>query len=153
MTSLSILFARQKGDLRQFVEGTLAIDRLRPGDRVLVAEACTHHPIAHDIDRVKIPRWLREYVAGELDFTTTGGHGLPDDLASHQLVVHCGGCMWNRREMLSRMLRCGELDVPITNYGMTIACTLGLFERVLSPFPETLETYRLKQARRLRQNT
>ena len=102
MTSFSILFARQKGDLAQFVEGAMAIERLRPGDRVLIAEACTHHPIADDIGRVKIPRWLRQYVGGQLDIRTTQGHDFPDDLADYQLVVHCGACMWNRREMLSR---------------------------------------------------
>ena len=103
MTSFSILFARQKGDLRQFVEGALAIERLRPGDRVLVAEACTHHPIGDDIGRVKIPRWLTQYVGGELRIDTTQGHDFPADLSDYQLVVHCGACMWNRREMLTRM--------------------------------------------------
>ncbi len=116
MTSFSILFARQKGDLGQFVQGALAIDRLKPGDRVLVAEACTHHPIGDDIGRVKIPRWLRQYVGGNLQITTTAGHDFPDDLGHYQLVVHCGACMWNRREMLTRMLRCrhgGRADLQL----------------------------------------
>ena len=103
MTSFSILFARQKGDLCQFVEGALAIERLRPGDRVLVAEACTHHPIGDDIGRVKIPRWLTQYVGGELRIDTTQGHDFPADLSEYRLVVHCGACMWNRREMLTRL--------------------------------------------------
>lgn len=147
MTSFSILLARQKGDLAQFVEGALAIDRLKPGDRVLVAEACTHHPISDDIGRVKIPRWLRQYVGGDLQFQTTAGHDFPEDLATFQLVVHCGACMWNRREVLTRMLRCRQAGVPICNYGMTIAYTLGIFDRALEPFPDALETYRRLAAR------
>jgi [FeFe] hydrogenase H-cluster maturation GTPase HydF len=146
MTSFSILLARQKGDLGQFVEGALAIDRLRPGDRVLVAEACTHHPITDDIGRVKIPRWLRQYVGGDLRFETTAGRDFPEDLASYQLVVHCGACMWNRREVLARMLCCRRSGVPISNYGMTIAYTLGIFDRALEPFPDALETYRRLKA-------
>jgi [FeFe] hydrogenase H-cluster maturation GTPase HydF len=142
MTSFSILFARQKGDLSQFVEGALAIERLRPGDRVLIAESCAHHPIGDDIGRVKIPRWLQQYVGGKLDIATTQGHDFPDDLAGYRLVVHCGACMWNRREMLTRLLRCRRAGVPICNYGLTIAYTLGIFARALEPFPDALETYR-----------
>jgi [FeFe] hydrogenase H-cluster maturation GTPase HydF len=142
MTSFSILFARQKGDLGQFVHGAMAIEALQPGDRVLVAEACSHHPIEDDIGRVKIPRWLRQYVGGELHFTTFQGHDFPEDLAEYRLVVHCGACMWNRREVLTRMLRCRRAGVPIANYGMTIAYTLGIFDRALEPFPHGLATYR-----------
>ena len=142
LTSFSILFARQKGDLGQFVEGALAIDRLRPGDRVLIAEACTHHPIGDDIGRVKIPRWLNEHVGGPLEFVTLAGRDFPADLERYRLVVHCGACMWNRREVLSRMLRCRRAGVPMANYGMTIAYTLGIFERALEPFPDAMATYR-----------
>jgi [FeFe] hydrogenase H-cluster maturation GTPase HydF len=142
LTSFSILYARNKGDLAQFVRGALAIENLRPGDKVLVAESCSHHPIGDDIGRVKIPRWMRQYVGGELDFTTVQGHDFPDDLSPYRLVVHCGGCMWNRREMLSRILRCRAAGVPITNYGMTIAYSLGIFDRALSPFPDAMEVYR-----------
>ena len=148
LTSFSILFARQKGDLGQFVHGATAIEDLRPGDRVLVAEACTHHPISDDIGRVKIPRWLRQYVGGELHFTTVQGHDFPEDLAAYRLVVHCGACMWNRREVLTRMLRCRRAGVPIANYGMTIAYTLGIFDRALEPFPDALATYRSLRAAR-----
>ena len=102
MTSFSILLARQKGDLAQFVEGSMAIENLRPGDRVLIAEACSHHPIGEDIGRVKIPRWLQQYVGGRLTIDTVQGHDFPDDLPCYQLVVHCGACMWNRREVLTR---------------------------------------------------
>ena len=139
MTSFSILFARCKGDLTEFVRGAKAIDKLKAGDRVLIAEACSHHPIGEDIGRVKIPRWLKQYVGGELHFDTVQGHDFPEDLGGYSLVVHCGGCMWNRREMLTRMLRCRAAGVPITNYGVAIAFSLGIFARALSPFPAALE--------------
>jgi [FeFe] hydrogenase H-cluster maturation GTPase HydF len=148
MTSFSILMARQKGDLAQFVQGAMAIEDLKPGDRVLVAEACTHHPIGEDIGRVKIPRWLRQFVGGDLQFDTTQGHDFPEDLSPYRLLVHCGACMWNRREMLTRMLRCREAGLAISNYGMTIAYTLGIFERALEPFPDALETYRRRKGLR-----
>jgi [FeFe] hydrogenase H-cluster maturation GTPase HydF len=141
MTSFSILFARYKGDLTEFVRGALAIETLRPGDRVLIAEACSHHPIGEDIGRVKIPRWLMQYVGGKLEFTTVQGHDFPEDVTPYRLIVHCGGCMWNRREMLSRMVRCRQQGVPITNYGVAIAYSLGIFERALAPFPAALEVY------------
>jgi [FeFe] hydrogenase H-cluster maturation GTPase HydF len=142
MTSFSILFARQKGDLRQFVEGAMRIEQLRSGDRVLIAEACAHHPIGDDIGRVKIPRWLTQYVGGSLAIDTVQGHDFPPNLSDYKLVIHCGACMWNRREMLTRMAACRRLDVPITNYGMTIAYTLGIFARALEPFPDALDAYR-----------
>ena len=149
LTSFSILFARFKGDLTAQVQGTLAIDRLRAGDRVLVAEACSHHPIAEDIGRVKIPRWLTQYVGGKLDFTHVQGHDFPADLSPFRLVIHCGACTTNRREVLSRILRCRQAGVPISNYGLTIAYSLGIFDRALQPFPAALEAYR--QARRPRE--
>ena len=142
MTSFSILFARQKGDLRQFVEGAMSIERLHSGDRVLVAEACAHHPIGDDIGRVKIPRWLTQYVGGDLRIETVQGHEFPANLSDYKLVIHCGACMWNRREMLTRMAACRRVGVPITNYGMTIAYTLGIFDRALGPFPDALDAYR-----------
>ena len=142
LTSFSILFARFKGDLNEFVRGALAVDSLRAGDHILVAEACSHHPIGDDIGRVKIPRWLQQYVGGKLEITSVQGHDFPEDLSPFRLVVHCGACMWNRREMLSRILRCRKAGVPITNYGLTIAYSLGIFERALAPFPAALETYR-----------
>jgi [FeFe] hydrogenase H-cluster maturation GTPase HydF len=147
MTSFSILFARQKGDLSQFVEGALAIETLRPGDRVLLAEACAHHPIGDDIGRVKIPRWLKQYVGGDLAMDTIQGHEFPENLAQYKLLVHCGACMWNRREMLTRMLRCRQIGLPVANYGMTIAYTLGIFDRALEPFPDALEAYQQKRRR------
>ncbi len=144
MTSFSVLFARLKGDLVTQAEGAAAVEGLRPGDRILVAEACSHHPIEEDIGRVKIPRWLTDHVGGPLDFTTVQGHDFPDDLSEYSLVIHCGGCVHNRREMLSRLLRCREANVPITNYGIIIAHTLGIAERALGPFPVALEAWRTK---------
>jgi len=142
LTSFSILFARYKGDLNEFVRGATAIDRLKPGDRVLIGEACSHHPIGEDIGRVKIPRWLTQYVGGKLEFTSVQGHDFPEDVSAYDLIVHCGACMWNRREMLSRILRCRQAGTPITNYGMAIAYSLGIFERALQPFPGALEIWR-----------
>jgi [FeFe] hydrogenase H-cluster maturation GTPase HydF len=142
MTGFSILFARFKGDLTTQVLGATAIEDLRPGDRVLVAEACSHHPIEDDIGRVKIPRWLMQYVGGELAFDTVQGHDFPEDLSPYRLAILCGSCMVNRREVLSRILRCREAGVPVTNYGLTIAYSLGIFERALEPFPAALEAYR-----------
>lgn len=144
LTSFSILFSRFKGDLLIQTEGALAVDRLHPGDRILIAESCSHHPIGEDIGRVKIPRWLTQSVGGKLDFTTVQGHDFPEDLSSYQLVIHCGACMVNRREMLSRILRCQQAGVPITNYGLVIAYSLGIFERALQPFPAALDLYRRK---------
>jgi [FeFe] hydrogenase H-cluster maturation GTPase HydF len=142
LTSFSILFARYKGDLVEFARGAAAIDRLRSGDRVLIAEACSHHPIGEDIGRVKIPRWLRQYAGGKLEVEHVQGHDLPADLSPYRLVVHCGACMWNRRELLSRVLQCRRAGVPITNYGITIAATLGILDRALGPFPAALAAYR-----------
>jgi len=135
LTSFSILFARLQGDLTEFVRGAMHIERLRPGDRILIAEACTHHPIGEDIGRVKIPRWLRQYVGGDLDVQVCQGQDFPADLSSYQLVIHCGSCMLNRRAVLNRIQRCRAAQVPITNYGLAIAYTLGIFQRALQPFP------------------
>jgi [FeFe] hydrogenase H-cluster maturation GTPase HydF len=148
LTSFSILFSRYRGDLLTQVEGTLAVENLKPGDRILVAEACSHHPIGDDIGRVKIPHWLAKYIGGELSFTTVQGHDFPDDLSSYRLVIHCGACMINRREVLNRILWCGHAGVPITNYGLVIAYSLGIFERALGPFPAALALYhRLRDTR------
>ena len=141
LTSFSILMARFKGDLLAQVQGTLAIENLRRDDRVLIAEACSHHPIGEDIGRVKIPRWLTTYTGEKLQFQHVQGHDFPADVSPYKLVIHCGACMWNRREMLSRILRCQQAGVPITNYGLTIAYSLGIFERALQPFPAALELF------------
>lgn len=146
LTSFSILFSRFKGDLVSQTLGALAIDRLKAGDRVLIAEACSHHPIGEDIGRVKIPRWLTQYVGGKLEFTTISGKDFPEDLSSYQLIIHCGGCTFNRKAMLTRVLQARAAGVPLTNYGMAIAFSLGILERALQPFPAALEA--LQAARR-----
>ncbi|WP_027364052.1 [FeFe] hydrogenase H-cluster maturation GTPase HydF [Desulfotruncus alcoholivorax] len=138
MTSFSILFARYKGDLATLVSGALAVEDLEPGDKVLIAEACTHHRVADDIGTVKIPRWLRQAVGGELDFHWSSGIELPSDLASYKLIVHCGACMINRREMLSRIMAANAAGVPVVNYGVLIAYVLGILRRALGPFPDVL---------------
>ncbi len=145
MTSFSILMSRLQGDLAAQVRGTLALDALRGGDRVLVAEGCTHHPTEEDIGRVKLPKWLNEKAGAPLVFDTVQGRGFPADLSPYQLVVHCGNCMGNRREMLFRIHRCEAAGVPITNYGLAIAFSFGIFERALRPFPAALESLHVLQ--------
>jgi [FeFe] hydrogenase H-cluster maturation GTPase HydF len=142
MTSFSILFARFQGDLTEMVRGATAIDRLKTGDKVLIAEACSHHPIGEDIGTVKIPRWLTQYVGGKLQIDSTRGHDFPPNLKEYKLIIHCGACMWNRREMLSRIMKARQAKVPITNYGLTIAYSFGIFERALQPFPAALDIYK-----------
>ena len=134
MTSFSILFARLKGDLKEFVRGVKTIDNLKSGSRILVLESCAHHPIGEDIGRVKIPRWIRQYTGVDLEFVHRQGHDFPEDLSSYQLIVQCGACMLNRREVISRIMRCREARVPITNYGVAITYSLGVLDRALSPF-------------------
>lgn len=146
LTSFSILFARHQGDLTEMVRGAMAIDQLKAGDRVLIAEACSHHPIGEDIGTVKIPRWLTQYVGGQLQFDHARGRDFPANVADYKLIIHCGACMWNRREMLSRLIKARQVGVPLTNYGLTIAYSLGIFERALQPFPAALEVYRELQA-------
>ena len=144
ITSFSILFARFKGDLNEFVNGAGAVEKLKPHDKVLIAESCSHHPIAEDIGRIKIPRWLTQYVGGKLEFDIFQGHDFPQNLADYKLVIQCGGCMTNRKEMLSRIEHCRKVGVPITNYGVVISYTLGIFERALKPFAGSLDYFMRK---------
>ncbi len=136
LTSFSILSIRQKGDLARMVEGVRAVKNLKPGDRVLIAESCSHHPLEDDIGRVKIPRWLDQQVGGGLRYDTAPGCDYPEDLAEYKLVVHCGACTLNRREMLRRQELPSRLGVPMTNYGVLIAYLKGVFPRALRPFRE-----------------
>ena len=136
LTSFSILFARFKGDLLELVRGAKAIEKLRPGDEVLIAEACTHHAQDDDIGRVQIPRWLNRYVGGELNFHWYSGSGYPENLEQFKLVVHCGACMINRRQMLHRIDLARDSGVPIINYGVLLAFVNGILERALQPFPQ-----------------
>ena len=140
-TTFSILFARLKGDLPTFAAGAAAIDKLKDGDKVLIAESCSHHAAEDDIGRVKIPRWLRQYCGCSLQIDVYAGREFPDNLAEYSLVVQCGGCMHNRREILSRIEKCEASGVPITNYGLCISQTQGVLRRVLLPFPAALDAF------------
>ena len=136
LTSFSILFARYKGDLAELVRGAQAVEKLRDGDRILVAEGCTHHRQSDDIGTVKIPRWLRHHAGKELAFEHAAGLKYPRDLREYALVVHCGGCMLNRREMQWRLAQARAAGVPIVNYGVLIAHLQGILQRCLAPFPD-----------------
>ena len=135
LTSFSILFARYKGDLGELVRGAKAVEKLRDGDRILVAEGCTHHRQSDDIGTVKIPRWLRQHTGKELVFEHAAGMKYPRDLKAYALAVHCGGCMLNRREMQWRIAQARAAGVPIVNYGVLIAYLQGILPRCLAPFP------------------
>lgn len=135
LTTFSTLFARYKGDLASLVKGAEAIDELEDGDTILMGEACSHHAVADDIGRVKIPRWLSQYTGKDLNFEFYSGHDFPEDLERFKLAVHCGSCMLNRTEMLRRIKECTRRGVPITNYGVAISKLQGVLERVLAPFP------------------
>lgn len=141
-TTFSILFARLKGDIVKLVEGAAAINRLQDGDKVLIAESCTHHAVEDDIGRVKIPRWLTAKTGKKLEINHVAGHDFPAGLADYKLVIQCGGCMHNRREILSRINKCESVGVPITNYGICISELKDVLERVLEPFPQALHKYR-----------
>jgi [FeFe] hydrogenase H-cluster maturation GTPase HydF len=135
MTSFSILFARQKGDLPEFTKGAKAIDMLKDGDKVLIAEGCTHHRQSDDIGSVKIPRWIRQRTGKQIEFEFSAGATFTDDIKKYALIVHCGACMMNRTGMLSRVESAKDHSVPIVNYGILIAYVQGLLPRALEPFP------------------
>jgi [FeFe] hydrogenase H-cluster maturation GTPase HydF len=141
-TTFSILFSRSKGDLVEQARHTAAIRNLRSGDRVLIAEACSHHPLEDDIGRRKIPRWLRERTGLDLRIESCAGRDYPEDLQPYALVIHCGACMLTRREMLRRLERAAACGVPVTNYGLCISYLHGVLERVLEPFPEAQNAFR-----------
>ncbi|WP_319237788.1 [FeFe] hydrogenase H-cluster maturation GTPase HydF [uncultured Propionivibrio sp.] len=142
MTTFSILMARFKGDMIGLAEGAGAISRLKPGDKVLIAEACSHHALADDIGRVKIPRWLRQYAGGNLDIEVRSGKDFPEDLSSYALIVQCGGCTVTRKQILVRQYRAAQQGVPMTNYGMAISVSQGVIERALECFPAAQDAYR-----------
>ncbi len=134
LTSFSILFARHKGELLYQTEGAKRLDKLNEGDTVLISEGCTHHRQCNDIGTVKIPRMIESYVKEKIHFEFTSGGEFPDDLSKYKLIVHCGGCMLNEREMKYRIKTAQEQNVPITNYGMTIAKITGILDRSLKIF-------------------
>ena len=139
LTSFSILMARYKGNLEQAVRGVTALDALEDGDTVLISEGCTHHRQCDDIGTVKIPRWIREYTGKEIQIETTSGTEFPDDLTKYKLIVHCGGCMLNEREMKYRLSCAQDQGVPMTNYGILIAYVKGILKRSVQVFPEIYE--------------
>lgn len=134
LTSFSILFARQKGDLQELLAGAQAIEKLQEGDKVLIAEACTHYRTHEDIGTVKIPKLLQQYTGCQLNFTHTVGFDFADNLSEYALIVHCGACMLNRANMLSRIASAQAQGVPIVNYGMLIAYANGILAKSLKPF-------------------
>ena len=135
LTSFSILFARYKGSLATVVEGVTALDTLEDGDKILISEGCTHHRQCDDIGSVKLPRWIRQYTGKDIDFVFSSGTEFPEDLSAYKLIVHCGGCMLNEREMKYRLACATDQNIPITNYGILIAYMQGILKRSLLPFP------------------
>ncbi len=136
LTSFSILFARYKGNLKTVVQGAAAIESLQDGDKVLISEGCTHHRQCDDIGSVKLPRWLKEYTKKQLQIEFSSGMEFPEDLTDYKLIIHCGGCMLNEREMKYRLKCAKDQDVPITNYGIAIAYMKGILRRSVQLFPE-----------------
>lgn len=135
LTSFSILMARHKGWLDTAVRGVTAVEQLRDGDTILIAEGCTHHRQCDDIGTVKIPRWLRNYTGKDIRIQTVSGIEFPDDLSPYAMIIHCGGCMLNERELRYRMKCADDQHIPITNYGITIAYMQGILKRSLEVFP------------------
>lgn len=136
LTSFSILFSRYKGELEIQLKGIAALSSIEDGDRILIAEGCTHHRQCGDIGTCKMPEWIRNYTGKKPVFEFTSGTEFPDDVSSYKMVVHCGGCMLNEREMKYRIACCQDQGVPITNYGILIAQMTGILKRSLGPFPE-----------------
>ena len=124
-----MLFARQKGDISEFLNGAQAVRNLKPGDKVLTSESCTHNVSHEDIGRVKIPKLLNNYVGGEIDFNFRVGHDFPEDIEDYKLIIHCGACMINRKTVLNRVKECKEKNVPITNYGVVLSFLTNTLDR------------------------
>lgn len=142
LTTFSILLARAKGDLAGFARGARVLKNLKPGDEVVMQEACSHHPQEDDIGRVKIPRLLQKLAGGELKFTMLAGKEIPDYPRSAKVIVHCGGCVITKANMRARQNYAEKMGIPTANYGMAISVAQGVIERVLQPFPEALAAYR-----------
>ena len=136
LTSFSILFARFKGNLKAAAAGAAAIDRLKDGDKILISEGCTHHRQCDDIGTVKLPRWIRNYTGKKLEFEYSSGRDFPEDVTKYSLIVHCGGCMLNEREMRYRQKCALDQEIPITNYGIAIAYMQGILKRCVEMFPD-----------------
>ena len=141
LTSFSILMARLKGELSLFAAGSAGIESIPENGKILMAESCSHHPAGEDIGRVKIPALLRKKTGKNLEFIHVQGHDFPEDLSPYSLIVHCGGCTFNSKEMLMRQLEAAKQGKALTNYGMCIAGCLGILQRALAPFPEALQAW------------
>ena len=139
LTSFSILFARYKGDLKQAVRSVNTLKRINSGDKILISEGCTHHRQCGDIGTVKLPAWIKKFTGAEPQFDWTSGTGFAEDLSKYKLIIHCGACMLNEKEMQHRIRCAQQQGVPITNYGITIAYINGILRRTLEPFPEILK--------------
>ena len=131
LTSFSVLMAGYKGDIRQFIEGASAIDRLTESSRVLIAEACAHAPLTEDIGRVKIPRLLRKKIGEGLHIDMVSGSDFPKDLSGYDLIIHCGACMFNRKHVMNRLESASSQQVPMTNYGITLAHLMGILDKIV----------------------
>jgi len=136
LTTFSTVFSRYKGDLRQMVNGVQTIEELQDGDKILIAEACTHHAMTDDIGRVKIPRWISKYTGKKLQFEMAAGPAFPADINDYRLILQCGGCTISRTAYGNRLQSASSLGIPITNYGIAISYVQGVLPRVISPFPE-----------------
>lgn len=141
LTTFSILMARYKGDLSEYTKGLTRVEKLQNSDKILVAEACSHHAQEDDIGKVKIPRWLRLHTRKDLDITVRNGHDYPDNLSEYKLIIHCGGCMLTRRAMQMRIKQAKLVGVPIVNYGVLISYMHGAVPRALEPFPEAIQQW------------
>ncbi|MDD5613589.1 MAG: [FeFe] hydrogenase H-cluster maturation GTPase HydF [Candidatus Omnitrophica bacterium] len=140
-TTFSILFSRYRGDIAQEIKGVLTIDNLNPEDRILIAEACSHHPIEDDIGRVKLPKWLSEYLGFNVRWDSCAGRDYPENFQSYKLIIHCGACMITRYEMLNRIEQAIKAGVAITNYGICISYLKGVLERVIAPIPGAVDLF------------
>ena len=136
LTSFSILFARYKGNLQTAVQGVTALDSLEDGDKILIGEGCTHHRQCDDIGTVKLPRWIKEYTGKNPEFIFTSGTEFPLNLSPYKMIIHCGACMLNEREMQYRIKCAADQNIPFTNYGITIAYINGILKRTVEPFPQ-----------------
>lgn len=146
LTTFSTVFSADKSDIAEMAKGAAKLKKLKKGDKILIAEACTHHASKDDIGRVKIPKWLKEYTGEELEIDTVSGQDYPEDLQKYKVIIHCGACALNRKAMLSRLNKAAQSGVAITNYGIAISVFQGVIEKVLETFPEALEAYKKESA-------
>jgi [FeFe] hydrogenase H-cluster maturation GTPase HydF len=142
LTTFSIIYAADKSDIIEMVKGAAALNSLKDGDKILIAEGCTHHASSDDIGRVKIPKWIKEYSKRNLEVKYVSGQDYPKDLKDYKVIIHCGGCTLNRKGMLARLNKALEAGIPMTNYGIAISVFNGAIEKVLEVFPEALSTYK-----------